>query len=115
MILDIPPSSGASYQTLPSGTYTGICINIIDLGTQENNFDKNNIKYNKNIRIRWETPLETFDIEKDGEKKEIPFTVSMDYTLSLSDKAKFRKHLEGWRGKAFSDDELSSFDTSKIL
>jgi hypothetical protein len=59
--------------------------------------------------------METFEFEKDGIKKEVPYTASIDLTVSMGDRSKMRKFLESWRGRAFSDDELLKFDTSNIL
>ena len=52
-------------------------------------------------------------IEVDG--KEMPVTTSRFYTNSLGEKANLRRDLEGWRGRAFTDDELQRFNLTTIL
>ena len=49
---------------------------------------------------------DVFNLEKmdSGE----PFLVWKRYTLSLGDKATLRAHLEAWRGRKFTADELES-------
>lgn len=37
------------------------------------------------------------------------------YTASLSEKANLRKHLEAWRGKKFTPEELEGFSLTNIL
>lgn len=49
------------------------------------------------------------------EGKEMPITTSRFYTNSLGEKANLRRDLEGWRGKAFTEDELQRFDLMNIL
>lgn len=41
--------------------------------------------------------------------------VVSQYTLSLNSKAKLRQHLEAWRGRKFSGEELKGFDLEKLL
>jgi hypothetical protein len=48
---------------------------------------------------------------KDGR----PFMLSKSYTLSLHEKASLRKDLESWRGKAFTEAELTGFDLEKLI
>ena len=37
------------------------------------------------------------------------------YTASLSEKANLRRDLEGWRGRAFTPEELKGFDVFNVL
>ena len=37
------------------------------------------------------------------------------YTASLSEKANLRRDLEGWRGRAFTQEELLGFDVFNVL
>ena len=52
-------------------------------------------------------------IEVDGERK--PRQLSRRFAVSTSKKSNLRKFLTSWRGKAFSDEELKSFDTDTLL
>lgn len=90
-----------------TGSWTGICIRVIDLGTQEKQF-KGKTKMVRMSQIVWEIPDQL-----DGENK--PLTISKSYTASLADKANLRKDLEGWRGRPFTEEELAGFEVSNII
>lgn len=92
------------------GAHIAICISVIDLGLQTVQW-QGTIKELRKVMLTWEIPDET--IQVDGEER--PRVISKEYTLSLGDKAKLREHLEAWRGKKFSDDELDGFDLQNIL
>lgn len=98
--------SGTSFENPEPGTYSAVCNKLIDLGTQEGEYQGVKNKRHQ-IIIGWEL----------GEKnsKGEPFTVSGFYTVSLSDKSKLRPMLEAWRGAAFTADELMGFQMSTIL
>jgi hypothetical protein len=63
------------------------------------------------IVLLFELPNET--IERDG--KTAPLTINKEYTLSLGKKSVLRKHLETWRGRPFTDDELKGFEVSNVV
>lgn len=98
---------GGEYETTPEGTYVARCYKIIDLGTQISpTFGTSSHQ----VMVSWEL----FDDEKktvDGR----PYQVSQFYTVSLNEKANLRKHLEAWRGKKFTPDELDGFDLNNVL
>lgn len=106
--------SNKEFKPVPEGNHMARCYRVIDLGTQDVEF-QGEPKLMHKVLIAWElsgeaddgTPLQT----DSGE----PFTVSKQYTLSLSKKANLRADLESWRGKAFTDDELKGFDISQLL
>lgn len=93
---------------LEPGSYLARCVQIIDLGEQMNDLAG---KLQRQVMLMFEIPLERIEIN--GEDK--PRTISATYTLSLSDKAKLRSVLESWRGKQFTEEELSAFNLRKIL
>jgi len=101
----IAKDNGSSFTPAPEGTHVAICCQVIDLGTQHSEF------YNKDshkVLVGWELPNEKMD---SGE----PFLVWKRYTLSLGDKATLRAHLEAWRGRKFTADELESFHLKNIV
>ena len=103
------PAPGADFENAPAGTHLAICTRIIDLGTQASHFSgKETFKHK--IMLTWELPDEKM---KDGR----PFTISQRYTWSCDKKANLRKHLEGWRGKAFEEKDFGpgGFNIQKIL
>ena len=90
------------------GVYMAVCIGFIDLGEQYSEKFKN---YSNKGMYVWELPGET--IEVDGEQK--PRQLSRSFAVSTSAKSGLRKFLTSWRGKAFSDEEIKSFDTDTLL
>jgi hypothetical protein len=98
-------NTGGDFTPAPEGTFVARCVQVIDLGTQYSDFYE---KSAHKILLGWELPDE---LDEGGR----PFMVWKRYTLSLNRKAALRKDLEAWRGKAFSEDELSGFDVPNIL
>jgi hypothetical protein len=97
----------ATFEHAPPGTHLGICTSVIDLGTQHDEYQGKPITRNR-VLIQWEIQDA---VRENGE----PFVIGKFYTNSLSEKANLRRDLESWRGKAFSAQELNSFDLAKIL
>jgi hypothetical protein len=97
----------ATFEHAPAGTHLGICISVIDLGTQHDEYQGKPITRNR-VLIQWEIQDA---VRENGE----PFVIGKFYTSSLSEKANLRRDLESWRGKAFSELELNGFDLAKIL
>ncbi len=99
-------SSAEDFELPPAGFHPATLIALIDLGTHD---DEYNGKINtfRKIYVVWELAN-----EHDSEGK--PFLVGQDYTWSLKgDKAKWRLMIEGWRGRAFADNE--EFDPLVLL
>lgn len=106
----IVSSTGGDFKPIPEGTYVATCVRIIDIGTQITTFQGAD-KLQRKVLVAWEVPDEM--VEYEGEKR--PALIMQRYTASLSDKATLRKHLEAWRGKRFTDDELKGFDLRNVL
>jgi hypothetical protein len=107
MALIAKDSGGGNFELTPAGNHIGVCYMVCDLGDQETTFN-GETKTQRKVRISWELPGE---LMSDGR----PFSVSKNYTLSLSEKANLRKDLESWRGRAFTDEELAGFDLFNVL
>lgn len=106
--LIISAPDGTKYQPLESGTYTGICYGLVDLGEH---YSQQYEKTSRKVLIMWEIIGET--IEADGKTR--PYTISRAYTASLGEKATLRSLLEVWRGRPFTPEELKGFDLENIL
>lgn len=89
------------------GNWPATCIRIIDLGTQQREYQGKE-SWRRQSLIIWE-----LDGQQDSEGK--PLTISKAYTSSLGEKANLRKDLESWRGRKFTDEELAGFNVRKIL
>lgn len=97
---------------IDNGVYQGVCVGLVDLGTQDNTHFK---KKERKWLLMWELPDVMIEFEKDGEKITAPKVISKQYTRSFAEKSNIRKDLQSWRGKPFTEEELKGFDLSKIL
>lgn len=104
-------SGGSDYEQPPVGTHIARCVKIIDIGTQKGEF-QGKATSKRQVIIGWELPNE---LMTEGDYAGKPFTVSKFYTASLSEKANLRKDLANWRGRDFTDQELTGFDAKNIL
>jgi len=87
----------------PEGLHGAVCVDVVDLGVLQTQWgDK------PKIRIAWQ--IEARD-EDTGKR----YLVSQQYTRSLHEKATLTHHLESWRGRKFSEQELLGFDLETIL
>lgn len=92
---------------VPPGTHIAVCYRIVDIGTQPDT----GFGQKEKIVIFWELPHERITV--DG--KEMPIGMSKIYAKTIGKRSTLRKDLESWRGRAFSADELASFDLAAIL
>lgn len=107
-------NGSGDFKRVPQGVHLGRCYKIVDLGTQEVEW-QGETKLQDKVTIYWElhgdaqdgTPLTT----DDGQ----PLTIFSTYTNSIGKKAKLRSDLESWRGRPFTDEELKGFDISKLI
>lgn len=105
--MKLPKSAKSSFEKCPEGNHIAVCYEVLDLGTQEVTFSGES-KKKRMIWIGWETPDE---IMSDGR----PYVIGKRYTLSSHEKSTLRKHLESWRGKRFTEDELETFDIKNLI
>ena len=99
--------SSGSFVEAPLGTHPARCYQIIDLGTQQSEWQGETfIKHQ--VLVSWEIPGNLMD---DGR----PISASKFYTLSLHEKSNLGKDLVSWRGRAFTPEEEAGFDISKLL
>jgi hypothetical protein len=110
MTLNVSDTGGGDFKQVDQGTHMAICNMVVDLGIQDTPYGTKHQLY-----IRWELPNERLEWEKDGEKLEGPMSIGSFYTASLSEKANLRRDLEGWRGRAFTPEELEGFDVFNVL
>ena len=94
------------FPTAPEGTFGAICVDEIDLGKVKTNFGGEERERDM-VRIVWQ-------IDEDDDKGK-PYFVKQDYTASLHEKASLRKHLQSWRGRAFTPAELLGFDLENVV
>lgn len=116
MAMTLPAANERNYENPPAGQYIGICTQLVDLGTQPQSYMGQPKAPARQVRFTFE--LHASDANDvpitmlDGR----PYTVnSYDMTLNTGDKANFRKFLESWRGKAFSESEIGPGGTFDLL
>lgn len=105
----IAKSTGEAIERLEDGVYTAQCVGIVDLGEQ---YSDVYAKSSRQVRLIWQIAGETY---KNSEGQDIPRTYNKQYSLSLGETSKLRKDLEAWRGKPFTEEELSGFDLINVL
>lgn len=103
MSLTAKETGGGDYKLVPEGTHIARCYLLADIGYQETKFGTK-----LKLVIGWEIPGEPLE---DGR----PMSLTAMYTNSLSEKANLRRDLESWRGRKFTETELSGFDLRNIV
>lgn len=91
------------YVPAPEGLQQAVCVDVVDRGLEDTPWGQK-----PKIDIRWQS-------EHINPENGNPFLVVKKYTLSLHEKANLRQHLESWRGRKLSNEELESFDLEKLL
>ena len=104
-------SGSAEFEQPPVGTHVARCIKLIDIGTQEGEYQGKATR-KRQIIIGWELGNE---LMSEGEYAGKPFSVSKFYTMSLGEKANLRKDLSNWRGRDFTPEELAGFEAKNLL
>lgn len=95
---------GASTTPAPAGLHSAVCVDVQDQGLKSTAYGEKH-----KVRIVWQ--IEALDQAK-GRR----FELSRVYTLSLHERAPLRKDLESWRGRKFTEAELTGgFDLEKLL
>lgn len=102
MSLTLPKDSTPDFEFPPAGTFIATCYRVVDLGTQQVEW-QGKAKRQYKIMVSWELTEEKMS---DGR----PFTMHKRYTLSSSEKSALRQDLEAWRGIAFKEEDFGSFD-----
>ncbi len=90
------------------GTYTAVCVGVIDLGEQYSDMFKS---YANKVQFVFE--LCGVTIEVDGKPE--PRQLSREFTMSSSKKAGIRAFLSSWNGKEYSDEAFPEVDVMEQL
>ena len=103
----VSEESAGEYEQVPVGTHNAVCYQLVDAGTSMEEYQGEE-KKRHSVYIFWELP----DLlMADGR----PMSISCQYTLSLHESAKLRRHLQSWMNRAFTEEELKSFDMTQML
>lgn len=104
-------NGGGDFEQPPIGTHVARCIKVIDIGTQKGEYQGQATSKRQCI-IGFELPDELMTT---GDYAGKPFTVSKFYTASLHEKSTLRKDLANWRGRDFTEQELTGFESKNII
>ena len=105
-----PQNTGGGFE-IPEGTYTGVCIMVIDCGVHKIEFS-GETSYKRQIYLRWELPKV---IIPEGDYQGERACVGRRYTFSMHKKANLRRDLETWRGRPFTDEAANQFDFDSLI
>ena len=111
--MKIPVKTSPKIDPIPQDSHHAICYGVLDLGSHYKEGQWAGVKHE--VLILFELPNQRIEIEKDGEKVNLPRAQSQTYTYSMSDRANLRKDLQTWRGKNFTDLEAADFDLKELL
>ena len=105
-MLTVSAESSGTFEMPPAGPVAARCNRLIDLGTQQSEY-QGETKTQRKLLLSWELA----ETRTDGD----PHTISRRFGLSLHEKSALRGFLQAWRGRPFTDEELSGFDLRKLL
>lgn len=97
----------ASRTKIPAGLAPAVCIGIYDCGDQPG--------FGKNAHKTFPTIYLEFELVGTKDDKGNPFIVSQNYFPNFGNNSRLKEHLEGWRAKKFTKEELNGFDIEKLL
>ncbi|MGO7756843.1 phage replication initiation protein, NGO0469 family [Rhizobium ruizarguesonis] len=111
-------SSAGSFQDPQVGTFPAVCVRVIDLGTQENEYEGKKTS-KRQLMLGFELHGESVDTDANGYMLDEagkpdpmkPFMVSAWLTASFHEEATLRKYMESWRGAPYSEQQISEFET----
>lgn len=111
MATKAPTSTKTQRELVPEGTHVARIYEYIHLGTQKGEWEgKELIQYKLRFGFEFPTEKRVFD-EKKGEQ---PMVMSMDFTLSLNEKANLRKLAEACYGK-MEEAQAIDFDVDSLV
>jgi hypothetical protein len=103
-------SGGTSIPPHPADQYAMTCIDIVDLGMIETEWQgQKRLKH----RVFFRFFGGEFFEGSDGKPR--PHWVDAYFTLTLSEKGSLRPFLEAWRGQAFTEEELQGWNILRVL
>ena len=108
--MSLTAKQGSTIELIEAGNHHGVCVAVIDLGTQYNETFK---KEQPKVMITWE--LVDFPIPNENGNSKGFRLISKEYTASLNEKANLYADLVSWRGRDFTEAELEGFNIKNVL
>lgn len=98
--------TGGNFEIIQEGVYDVVLVGVINIGTVKEFFNGKEKFLNKIALL-----FEFLDLEDEKGRR----TMCQDYTASFAPQSTLRKLLEKWREKPYTDEELKTFDISKLV
>lgn len=87
----------SKFKPHPEGTFAATCVDVIDLGKKVD-------QWAGKPKIQAKCAL-VFVSGKINPETQEPHDVSIEFTVSMGDKANLRRFLESWRGKKYTEEQ----------
>jgi hypothetical protein len=97
----------SGFDRIKPGNYQAVCLGVYNLGLQETKDMKGNVVNKPQIYM-------VFEVDEKNNTGE-NYVIGKIYTDSFHEKSNLRKHLESWRSRQFTNDELENFDVEAII
>lgn len=94
-------SGGSNFTIHPQGSYSAVCVCVIDLGTQLIRSPMYGDKNQRKVRITFET---SEIVPDEGDYKGKPYLAQSQFTLTSSEQGLLRPFIEGWRGRKYANE-----------
>lgn len=99
-------SNGGGFKQPKPGLVAARIYRIADLGTQDDSY-QGKPKRARKMMVWWELAQKM----DDGQ----PYSVFLEYSQFLTEKAKLRKHMESWAGKAMDEKAIKDFNPKTYM
>lgn len=106
------PPKKQTFDPVPKGSHVARLYQIVHIGTVSFTWQGKESTADK-MRLTFELCDEK-KVFKEGEEPR-PFSISREFSYSMSPRSKLRPFIEGMLGTALHDDEAYSFDPEKLL
>jgi hypothetical protein len=115
MAIKATGGGGNDFEQVPEGVHFAICSKIIFLGLQEETFDGVKKELEK-VYLGFEVPdIQHEYQDKNGKTVSGPAVIGRTFTLNIGPKSNLGPFLTNWRGKQFTDDELTNgYDLERL-
>ena len=114
MSLTIKQGENRNYPPVEAGTHHAICTQVIELGTQKEEWD-DDVKWTPKVLLGFEFADLTIEVETDEGTEQKPRVLSKKYTKSMHEKSNLYKDLIAWRGVEFTEEEKMGFSLTDVL
>jgi hypothetical protein len=95
------------FRPAPEGIHQAVCVDVVNLGLQKSVWQgRDTLRHMARIVFQIEAR------KPDGGR----FQVSASFNLTLDERGRLRPFLEAWRGRRFTDEELThGFDIERLI